>query len=56
MTKYDEIRNMSIDEMVELFDGNLCCAVCSRRNLHSGCDDIEDCKPYIKEYLESEAG
>lgn len=55
MTRYEQIRAMSVDEMAAFFDRNLSCIMCSRRNLDEGCDEIEDCKPYIKIYLESEA-
>lgn len=55
MTKYEEIRAMTVDEMAEFFNGLLLCELCSRRNLADNCNDIEDCKVYIKEYLESEA-
>lgn len=54
MTNYERIKNMSIDEMAELFDDNLSCSICSRRYVRAGCDDIEDCIPYIKEWLEAD--
>lgn len=55
MTRYEVIKAMTIDEMSEFFNGLLLCELCSRRNSADNCDDVEDCKTYIKEYLESEA-
>lgn len=55
MTKYEWVKSLSIEEMAKFFSDDLSCSVCSRRNLEEGCDGIEDCTTYIKEWLESEA-
>lgn len=55
MTRYEWVKNMSVDEMAKFFDKQCSCSVCSRRNSEESCDSILDCSPYIRKWLEGEA-
>ena len=53
MTNFEKIKTMSFHEMLEFMDRMANCEICSRRGC-SDCSDVENCKPYIKEWLDSE--
>lgn len=54
MTNYEKIKCMSFFEMIEFMTNIGNCETCSRRGCAS-CTDVESCRPYIKEWLDSEA-
>lgn len=53
MNWYEEIRNMTPSEMLDFLWDNCGCGCCSRRGEET-CNEVKDCRPYIKEWLESE--
>lgn len=53
MTQFEKIKNMSIEEMVDMFFKNTrTCDFCIRKD-SAGCVGV-NCKEGIKKYLESE--
>lgn len=53
VTKFDQIKNFTLDEMAEFLHEHTGCACCARQN-YDMCLDVGDCKTHIKEWLESE--
>ena len=50
---FENIKSFTLEEMLEFLNNNCGCGCCSRRGVKS-CDNVRDCKTYIKEWLESE--
>lgn len=51
MTNYEKIKNMSIDEMENIINPYITCAVCERPDMCC----LWRCKLTVKKWLESEA-
>ena len=54
MTNFERIKSMTFDELLDFLFHNGGCGICSRDGVEEGCIYIDGCKPYIKEWLESE--
>lgn len=53
MTNFEKIKRMSFFEMLEFINDIGNCETCSRRGT-SDCGEVESCKEYIREWLDSE--
>lgn len=51
MTRFEKIKTMTIDEIVDYVFSNTDCQFCIRRNCGSCCDIVGGCKKYIKEFF-----
>lgn len=54
MTNLEKIKSFNLDEMTAFLDKHAGCGVCSKCGDGLECGD-QDCKTYIKEFLESES-
>ena len=54
MTNFEKIKGMDLDAMTDFLADVGSCANCSRNGASDGCVDVWNCKPYIREWLESE--
>lgn len=53
MTNFEKIKTMSFFEMLEFMNSIANCEICSRRGC-SDCGGVKSCKPYVREWLDSE--
>ena len=51
MTRFEKIKTMTIDEIVDYVFSNTDCQFCIRRNCGSCHDIVGGCKKYIKEFF-----
>ena len=54
MTRFEKIKTMTIDEIVDYVFSNTDCQFCIRRNCGSCCDIVGGCKKSIKEFFSEE--
>lgn len=54
MTRFEKMKMMTIDEIVDYVFANTSCQFCIRRNCGSCHDLIGGCKKYIKQFFEEE--
>lgn len=54
MTNFEKLKSMSFYEMLDFISENCGCHTCSRVHHSDNCDNVDDCKPYIKEWLDEE--
>ena len=54
MTRFEKMKTMTIDEIVDYVFANTSCQFCIRRNYGTCTDVVGGCKKYIKAFFEEE--